>query len=163
MALHLRSVTSSSNTINLQIGGALDLNLRFPPEEGFTIVTARYGQFSATAKGDHMAYTLAAGMKIQFQVGYVDANENPATIDGEVTWSSSNDALCTAETDAADSSICTVSAVGATGDVQVTATADADLGGGVRELVTLLDVHIVAGEAVAGTISPVGEASPIGG
>ena len=47
------------------------------------------------------------------------------------------------------------------GQVQITATADADLGEGTRELVTLMDVTIVAGEAVAGVIQPLGEATPI--
>ena len=153
---------AATNVITLQIGGTLDLNLRAPEPEGFTIITVRYQQFTATAKGDQMAYTLPAGMKIDVQVGYIDVNGNPASVDGEVTWASSNDALCTAEP-GSDSSVCTISAVGALGDVQVTATADADLGSGVRELVTLLDVHVVAGEAVAGTINIVGEASPIGG
>ena len=110
-----------------------------------------------------MAYTLPSGMKCDVAVAYVDANGNPAQVDGEVAWSSSNDAICTATVDTGDSTMCSISAVGGIGDVQVTATADADLGGGTRELVTLLDVHIVAGEAVAGTISPVGEAAPIGG
>jgi hypothetical protein len=40
--------------------------------------------------------------------------------------------------------------------VQITATADADLGAGVRNLVTVCDITIVAGEAVAGTIAPIG-------
>jgi hypothetical protein len=47
-----------------------------------------------------------------------------------------------------------------TGNVQVSATADADLGSGVRNIVTLLDVTVVGGEAVAGTITPVGEPQP---
>jgi hypothetical protein len=41
------------------------------------------------------------------------------------------------------------------------ATADADLGDGVRELNTLLDVTLVAGEAVTGTINVVGDPQPI--
>ena len=44
------------------------------------------------------------------------------------------------------------------GDCQISCKADADMGEGVRELVTLLDVTVVGGEAVAGTITPVGEA-----
>jgi hypothetical protein len=31
----------------------------------------------------------------------------------------------------------------------------------VRELITTMDVEIVAGEAIAGTITPVGEPQPI--
>jgi len=59
-----------------------------------------------------------------------------------------------------DSTIVTVVPVGPTGQIQITATADADLGAGVRNLVTVCDIQIVAGEAVAGTISPVGAPTP---
>ena len=152
-----------SNTLTLQIGGSLDLVLRSPPPEIETYVTSYYRGLIFTAKGDRMAYTLPAGMKVEVQVAYVDANGNPATVDGEVIWASSNDAICTATVDGPDSSLCEISASGGIGDVQVTATADADLGTGTRELVTLLDVHVVAGEAVAGTINVVGEAAPITG
>jgi hypothetical protein len=47
------------------------------------------------------------------------------------------------------------------GDVQVTATADADLGDGIREIITLLDLNVVSGEAVAGTINVIGTPEPI--
>jgi hypothetical protein len=43
----------------------------------------------------------------------------------------------------------------------MTAYADADLGERVRELATTMDVTVMAGEAVAGTITPVGEPEPI--
>ena len=51
--------------------------------------------------------------------------------------------------------------VGPIGQVQVTATADADLGAGVRNIVTPLDIVVVAGEAMSGAITPVGPAEPI--
>ena len=47
------------------------------------------------------------------------------------------------------------------GRTQVSAKADADLGEGVRELLTICDIMIVAGEAVAGSIQPAGEQEPI--
>ena len=43
----------------------------------------------------------------------------------------------------------------------MTATADADLGEGVRRLTTVCDIEVVAGEAVSGTIQPVGEPEPV--
>ena len=54
-----------------------------------------------------------------------------------------------------------VRTVGPIGQVQVTATADADLGAGVRNIVTPLDIVVVAGEAMSGAITPVGPAEPI--
>jgi hypothetical protein len=64
-------------------------------------------------------------------------------------------------TDADDSTICTVEPLGPLGQVQVIATADADLGTGRRALITTIDIDIVSGEAVAGTIAPVGESVPL--
>jgi hypothetical protein len=108
-----------------------------------------------------MAYTLPAGMQVQVQVSYVDANGNPTTVDGLVAWAASDAGTLTVVVDPTDSTLATVQATGNIGQAQVTATADADLGAGTRPLVTLMDVTVVAGEAVAGTISPVGEPTDI--
>lgn len=146
-------------TIEFKLGGTLEVREKKPKLSVKFTVT--YERFTITAWGDEMAYTLASGMQVQVRVDYVDANGNPAVVDGDVQWGSSNPAVVTVTADAADSATATVAAIGATGQVQVTATADADLGQGVRELVTPMDVTVAAGEAVAGTISPIGEATPI--
>jgi hypothetical protein len=148
-----------SGTIAFTLGGTL----RFitEPSRAGCFVTLRFGNLTVTARGNEMAYTLASGMQVHLQVGYVDAAGNPATIDGDVAWSSSDPAVADVVVDAGDTTKVTVRAVGPTGQVQVTATADADLGEGVRQIITPLDVTIAAGEAVAGTISPVGPAEPI--
>ena len=108
-----------------------------------------------------MSYTLPVDHLIVVQVGYVDAHGNAAKVDGAVAWSSSNDEIARVRVDVADSTMCTVTAAAGTGIAQITATADADLGEGVRELVTLLDIEVVAGEAVAGTINVVATPQPI--
>ena len=54
-----------------------------------------------------------------------------------------------------------VTPAGPIGQVQVTATADVKLGPEVKNLVTPCDIEIVAGEAVAGTIQPIGDQQPI--
>jgi hypothetical protein len=146
-------------TVAFKLGGTLEIFTE--PSRAGCYVTLRFGQFTVTAKGDNMAYTLASGMQVHVQVAYVDANENPAEIDGEVTWSSSNDTIVTVEVDPSDSTMAVVAAIGPVGQVQVTATADADIGEGTRTLITPMDVEAVAGEAVAGTITPVGSAEPI--
>jgi hypothetical protein len=105
-------------------------------------------------------YTLPVDMEVKMQVAYVDSENNPAEIDGEVSWESSDDTIATVIVDGSDSTIVTVSPVGPTGQVQITASADADLGQGVRELITTSDITLVAGEAVAGTITPVGAPTP---
>jgi hypothetical protein len=148
-----------SGTIEFTLGGTL----RFvtDPSKAGCFVTLRYQQFTITARGADMAYTLASGFQVHLQVAYVDAAGNPAVIDGEVVWTSSDPAIADVVVDAADSAKATVRAVGPTGQAQITANADADLGEGIRQIVTPMDVTVAAGEAVAGTISPVGPAEPI--
>ena len=105
-------------------------------------------------------YTLPADHIVKMQVAYVDSAGNPATIDGLVSWTSSDVAIVTVAADPSDSTIVTITPVGPVGQVQVSATADADLGSGVTPLTTLADITIVAGQAVSGTITPVGAPVP---
>jgi hypothetical protein len=151
----------TDNKITLELGGALTLYLSPPPAQGRVMVTATYKGFTATAEGTHMAYTLPVGNFVVLQVSYVDAGGNPAVVDGAVLWASSDPNMLPVVVDATDSSLCTINAPLGIGQAQVTATADADLGAGVRNLVTLLDVTVIAGEAVAGVIAPTGAAQPM--
>jgi hypothetical protein len=145
-------------TFQFKLGGTLQIKKKKKPKL-LCFVTLRYGQFSITAKGEDMAYTLASGTQVHLKVSYVDAAGNPAVVDGDVAWSSSDEAVATVTMEGVDSAL--VKAVGPTGQVQITATADADLGTGTREIVTPMDLTVAAGEAVAGTIAPVGPAEPI--
>ena len=146
-------------TVQFQLGGTL----KFITEDaaGGVFVTLRYRDFTIKAKGNDMSYTLAAGMQVSVKVSYVDANDNEAEVDGDVRWSSSDDSIVTVIVDDSDSTQATVRATGSVGQAQVTAVADADLGEGIRPLTTPMDVEVVAGEAMSGTIEPVGGAEPI--
>ena len=95
------------------------------------------------------------------EVAYVDADNNPATVDGAVTWASSNEAIATVVSIGPTAAMIAATRGGSLGTAQITATADADLGSGTRELLTTFDVTVVAGEAVSGTISPTGAPTPI--
>lgn len=132
------------------------------PPLGQQQITLAFGPFIITAEGSHVMYTLPVDHSVLMQVAYVDAKGNPATIDGEVSWSSSDASVITVTVDGEDSTICRAIPVGSVGQAQVTASCDADLGDGVRELLTLCDIEVVGGEAVAGTIQPVGEPTPLG-
>lgn len=101
-----------------------------------------------------MAYSLPDGDSLNVRVDWVDKERNPATVDGAVVWDSSSDMIATVTVDMNDSNLATIQAI-ALGTAQINATADADLGEGIRSLVATLDVQVIAGEAVAGTISPV--------
>lgn len=129
-----------------------------PEAKSFGMWTVFYGAMSAIGM-EPMAYNLPVGMKIDVRIDYVDIGGNPAQVDGDVAWSSSDDTIATVVSSGAQTA--TISAVGKTGQAQITANADADLGSGVRALYSACDIFVLAGEAVAGTISPVGEAQPI--
>lgn len=124
-------------------------------------VTVKFDSFILTAKGDHMAYTLPVDHQVEVQVAYVDSKGNPAAVDGDPVWSSSDAALIAVTADPVNAFIAKIVPVGPAGNAQVTVKVDADLGAGVRELVTLMDVTTVAGEAVAGTITPVEAPTPV--
>ena len=130
------------------------------PPPILAVLTITYQRFTITAKGDRFMFTLPVDDAVKMQATYVDAEGNPAKVDGPITWASSDETLAEVEVDSVDSSIVAVTPVGPTGQVQITATADADLGAGVRELITVCDISLVAGEAVAGTIQPVGAPFP---
>jgi hypothetical protein len=146
--------------LSLSFANALQICEIEPPPQITSVLTIIYDRFTITAKGDVM-YTLPVDRLVNMQVSYVDASGNPAKVDGDVLWSSSDDDIAKLEIDSGDSTICRVIPVGQVGQVQVTATADADLGSGVRQIITVCDIAVVAGEAVTGTISPVGEPAPI--
>jgi hypothetical protein len=132
-----------------------------PPALGRSFITVKFDQFTITAEGDLVMYTLPVDHTVQMQVAYTDAKGNPATIDGEVTWESSDASLAIVNVNTDDSTICRVVPVGSVGQVQVTASCDADLGDGVRELLTTCDIEMVGGEAVAGNIQPLGAPDPV--
>jgi hypothetical protein len=123
-------------------------------------LTLRFDQFTITAEGTHVMYTLPVDHTVLMQVSYVDAKGNPATIDGDVSWESSDVSIITLTIDPQDSTICRAMPVGSVGQAQVTATCDADIGEGTRELITLCDIEVVGGEAVTGSIQPLGEPEP---
>jgi hypothetical protein len=143
-------------TIQFKLGGTLSF-LTEPSKAG-CYTTVQYENFTIKARGDDMAYTLPVAKQVHVQVAYVDTGGNPATIDGDVSWSSSDNSIAAVLVDSTDTTKAIVRSGTKLGQVQVTATADADLGDGIREIITPMDVSVVAGEAVAGTISPVGEA-----
>jgi Bacterial Ig-like domain (group 2) len=150
-----------AHQVEFSLNGVLRL-LYVPPQTNGSgcKVTLRYERFQITAWGDNMSYKLPIDKQVNVEVVYVDAKGNTAVVDGEVAWASSNEAIATVEPNPDETSMAIVRSVDL-GQAQITATADADLGEGVRTLITTMDVETVAGDAVAGTISPVGDAETI--
>lgn len=128
------------------------------------VVQTTCNGFTTTITGAmNMAYTLPADKIVEVKISYKDANGNDASIDGAVSWETSDAEIVNAVPPAnpeADNSHVVLMPGTKIGNCQITAKADADLGTGVRELVTPFDVTVVGGEAVTGTIEPVGEQQP---
>lgn len=130
-----------------------------PEPRIYTMLTITFDSFIITIEGDRVMYNLPVDHTVKMQVSYVDGAGNPAKVDS-IEWFTANEELATIEVDANDPTIVKVIPV-KTGRTQVSARADADLGEGVRELLTVCDIMLVAGEAVAGSIQPTGEPEPI--
>jgi hypothetical protein len=126
---------------------------------GYAQLTVQFDQFTITTKGDIM-YNLPADHTVTMQVSYVDGAGHPAKVDGPVEWFPANPEIAKIEVDPNDGTICKVIPV-MPGRTQVSVKADADLGEGVRELLTVCDIMIVAGEAMAGSIQPIGDPEPM--
>lgn len=100
-----------------------------------------------------MAFTLTDIQQVSLAITAVDARGNPAALDGAPVWATSDAALLTV-TASEDGMSAIATAVGPLGTAQVTVTADAAIGSDVRELKGLLDVEIIASEALNVTIVP---------
>ena len=147
--------------LEISFGTPLRIILARDELEPVSHLTIIDGSTRYSARGNVM-YTMPVSHAVELEVAYVDAGGNPAEVDGPVAWSTSDASIVQVQVDADNTARCVMSSGGKAGQAQVTATADADLGAGTRNLVTLLAVTVVAGEAVAGTIAPAGDAVPVG-
>lgn len=100
-----------------------------------------------------MSVTITATQKIRIRrVKAVDAKGNDARLDGPVVWQSSNEASLRLDPplpDAGPDAPPVIAAVGPIGVGQISVRGDADLGEGVRHIAGMLDIEVIAGEAVA--------------
>src|SRR4029077_15615383 len=91
------------NQLEISFGGPLRIVVA--KEEDTPPISARlsvwYEQFKIT--GENIVYTLPVDHFVLMQISYTDAAGNPAKIDGEVTWTSSDESVATVEPDAVDS------------------------------------------------------------
>jgi hypothetical protein len=155
---------SIDRNAEILVDARIRINVDQPPPGIIAVVAATVDGFTFTTKGAQgIMYTLPADKRVRLAISYVDAKGNPAMVDGDVTWDSSdpNVAFITPTTPPDEEGFAVYLMPGSTiGSAQISARADADLGSGVQEVITLLDVTVVAGSAVAGVITP-GEAEPI--
>lgn len=93
-----------------------------------------------------MAFILTADQQVGLSFSATDKYSNPAGIDGSPAWASSDESKVTV-TAGADGKTATAVAVGPAGTAQISVRADADMGDGMREVVGVLDIEVIAGEA----------------
>jgi hypothetical protein len=149
------------------VDARIRINVAEPVAAGLVVtLTATAGGITSTHTGaTAMSYTLPADKMVKLGIAYTDAKGNPAQVDGAIRWESSNPEIATCEPTppihGPEGSLVMIVPGEEIGNCQITAKADADLGDGTRELVTMVDITVVGGEAVAGVITPAGEPVPI--
>lgn len=89
---------------------------------------------------------ISADQELDLELVISDQYGNSATVDGLPTWTSGEDSIV-ALVPSGDGFRAVASAVGPVGTAQVSVRADADLGEGLREIVAVLDIEVVGGEA----------------
>ena len=99
-----------------------------------------------------MTLILTDEQKVQLSIQPVTSAGNPARVDGVPVWTVSDGTVLTLDV-APDGLSAWAIATGTLGPSQVSVSADADLGAGVRDLTATLDVEVFAAEAVALSIS----------
>lgn len=102
--------------------------------------------FKEPKGGDEMALVLTDEQKVALSVEAKTAAGNPASVEGAPVWTVSDPGIITLVVDPAGFSAVAVTA-GPLGPCQITVTADADLGAGVRTITGILDIEVMAAEA----------------
>ncbi len=91
-----------------------------------------------------MSGRITTEQRVSVRVLPLTAAGNPAQIDGEVLFTSSDEAVATVERIDATSAFVTAAGLGA---AQIVATFDADLGDGVRAITSTGAIEVVGAEA----------------
>lgn len=119
------------------------------------VVTWTFDANGITVRGENLKVdTLTAGKTATANVEWTDDQGNAAKVDGITKWASSDEDILTVEDiNTGDSTSARVISVGPIGPAQIQATADADMGAGVKTITCMIDVTVIAGEASGGKIT----------
>lgn len=101
-----------------------------------------------------MSSQMQVGSYATVSVEWKDAGGNIVGVEkGTVKWASSDPATVECTVSTGNPAIANLHAPGPVGKVQIHATADADLGQGVKTVTATYDVEVIEGEAVGGEIT----------
>jgi hypothetical protein len=95
---------------------------------------------------------LTVDQLVSLGVSYKDAYGNEAIVDGSPAWNVSDASVIALEVGSGGFGVKAVT-TGKVGSCQISVTADADLGEGVKSLVATLDVNVTAAEASVASIA----------
>lgn len=101
-----------------------------------------------TIKGEIRMLIITDSQQVDLAIKPVDKKGFPAQVDGVPVWATSDPTIATIEP-SADGLSAVVKAATALGSVQISVSADADLGAGVETITGLLDLEVAAGKAVS--------------
>lgn len=100
-----------------------------------------------------MASTMQAGSRATVSVEWKDSAGHTVKVDGPTVWDSSAPGIVECKVATGNPSIANLFAPGPVGTAQIQATADADLGEGKKAVTAMIDINVIAGEAVGGDIT----------
>lgn len=92
--------------------------------------------------------TLTSSQQVGIRVNPTDKKGNPAPLDGNAQFASTDDGIATVAA-GSDGLSAVVKATGKIGACQIIVTGDADLGEGIQTLQGVLDVNVIAGQAAS--------------
>ena len=138
---YLQTVNVQAAQVGFEFGPAIGQVFPYKPR---TLTTRKVWIIMFTLKDDE---------NVPVSIKPVDAKGNAARVDGKPEWSSNDTAIATVT--ASDDGLSAVVGGGTKlGTARITVKVDADLGPGVREIIGVLDVEVVGGEAVSVTVTP---------
>ena len=94
-----------------------------------------------------MSLLITNEQKVKLTINAVTAANRVAPLDGVPTWSVSDSAVLSL--DVAPDGLSAYAISNGVGVSQVSVIADADLGAGIRELATFIEIQVIAAEAVS--------------
>ena len=116
------------------------------------IFTVQFEQ--TTIKGENMSSTMQIETYATVSVEWKDSGGRTVRVDGPTQWASSDTSICQCTVSSGNPQIANLFAPGPKiGTVQIHATADADLGSGVKTVTATYTVEVITGEAVGGDIT----------
>lgn len=100
-----------------------------------------------------MSATMSVGTYATVSVEWKDSGGNTVKVDGPTKWESSDSTILEVKVASGNPQIANLFAPGGIGKASVHATADADLGEGVKPVTATLEVEVISGQAVGGEIT----------